>query len=309
MDILLSVLYWYGIISLISFALILLFPIGDIISIAIGLNKFSRKEFKENHKRLSYFVIPILNVVGWLQWLYINIVTALVGKTYILAVPMWLITYKTKRWARNRVYNYFLQNGLQLKRLEERKPELINGRYLLKTTHKTEYPTGYIRYNKVNAITYIVASFLWLWQDDDNSFDVASSSYSADIYRGVYCSWIPFFIRKHCRTRYNIEDEGGVDPDNYVCRRQGKYFDVGDIYEDEFTWVNGVLWQVRNGFYNANYFYQEIRPGGWNDVYWLVEFKLFNKTIKWHFGFMRNTINPGHLGRNVFFGEDIHRIK
>lgn len=308
MEILLNVLHYYGIFFLFCLGLTLLFPIFDVFSVKSGLSNFNRLEFGIKYPRLSVVILPILSFFAWIQFTIIVLNKVLSGKTVIVSLPMILITYKAKRWARNKVYNYFLQNELTLKRLNSRVPVLAGNKYFLTKSKMTEYDTmGYIYYNKVGSLTYILASFIWLWHDDDNSYDMTSGLYAYEVYRGKYWGWLPMSIRKHCRTRDNVEEEGGVDPDNYICRKKGKYFDVGDMYNNEFTLVAGILWNIRNGMYNANYYYEEIVPDSWNDIYKVFKFKIKNKEYVWHFGFMRNTHNPEHMGRAVWFTEDIDR--
>lgn len=308
MDILINILYYYGVFLILSLLFTLLFPIFDVISVKSGLSKFNRLEYSVKHPKLSVVVLPILSFMAWIQYIAIVLNKLISGKTVIVSLPMMLITYKGKRWARNRVYNYFLDNGLTLKRLNARDPILVGRRYMLTKGRQTEYGvTGYIEYNRVSSLEYILASFIWLWHDDDNSFDMTSSSYAYEVYKGIYWNWVPMFIRKHCRTRENIIEEGGVDPDRYICRKKGKYFDIGDIYENEFTLVAGIFWNIRNGMYNANYYYEEVLPDSWNDIYKVFKFRLFGKDIVWHFGYMRYTYNPEHIGRAVWFNEDLTR--
>lgn len=310
MEFLYNVLYYYAWLFAISMVFTIMFPIFDVISVKIGLQKFRREEYKQNHKYLKFLVLPLLSFIAWIQWFLVMVNKLITGKTVIVSLPMMFLTYKFKRRARNIVYNFILKNGMQLKRLEERKPVYAQGKYILTNGRQTEYnEVGYIVSKDVSALKYIVANFLWVWHDDDNSFDMTSGGFSYKVYIGKHWGWLPFAIRKYCRTRDNVSDESGIDPYNYICKKRGKYFDVGDIYEDEFVIISGILWNIRNGMYNANYFYEEIRPGGWNDVYFKCKFKIFKYDIHWHFGYMRNTIDPGHLGRSVIFIEDIDRIK
>ena len=108
-------------------------------------------------KYLRYILILVLNLVG-----------------KVIGVPMFYLLLPFRAYARNRVYNYVLQNNVYLKRLEEREYKLSGFGYAItKASHKKFRLNGlgFIEYKKVSFLEYCLALFIWVWFDDDSNYD------------------------------------------------------------------------------------------------------------------------------------------
>ncbi len=191
---------------------------------------------------------------------------------YWIALPF-------RAYARNRVYNYVLQNDLHLPRLSERKPQLSKWhddilRYFLSDIHKVQERNditirGYIKYRKVSWIEFQFCFwFIWGWVDDDSNHDTMSGGY---IKGKIY----------------------------------GNTFDLGDVrgLYPEFELKESWAWVVRNTAYNFNYYFEEIAEKSKYNFYHRFTTKWFD----WHFGFIPYS-NSERQGRMVWFSEDIDRI-
>lgn len=182
------------------------------------------------------------------------------------------IVFKFRSYARNRVYNYVLENNIYLKRLAERSPSLFgtkgfNAKYTLKDVHNVRVQ-GYIRYRKVSWIEYQFCFWIiWGWVDDDSNHDTMSGGYR----------------------------EGMVF---------GNSFDLGDVRGQypEFKLKESWDWLVRNTAYNFNYMLEECLPTSKNFFYKRITNRLFD----WHFGYLPS---GSRAGRMVWFTEDIDKIR
>lgn len=67
----------------------------------------------------------------------LNILLKLLGK--IIGVPIFYLVLPFRVYARNRVYNYVLQNDIYLPRLLERQYELKSDRYIPKVKSKKNF--------------------------------------------------------------------------------------------------------------------------------------------------------------------------
>jgi len=204
---------------------------------------------------------------------YIKIlIDKLKGK--IVGVPMFYLVKRYRGYARNRVYNYVLQNNIYLPRLLERDWKLdkekgkyfphnqVNKKFMLKDK-------AYIKYKKVSYLEYIWARWLWKWCDDDSNYDTYD----------------------------------GIETEETKEKSFGTSWDLGDLRNDypledkEKTWN----WITRNTYYNANYMFEEIRENDTNNFY-----VIFPK-LGWHFGFIPYT-NSQRKGRMVYFSEDYTKV-
>ena len=200
------------------------------------------------------------------------LVLKLVGK--IIGVPMFYLLLPFRAYARNRVYNYVLQNDIYLPRLIERK-------WTLDTETMCYYPMNkskkafmlknmaYIKYNKVSKLEYFFAFNLWKWFDDDSNYDT----------------------------------HDGIETNETIDKPFGNAFDLGDL-RAEYPIVDGMKtfkWICRNSYYNANYMLEEIRENDKNFFY----IKLPKLGI--HFGYIPYS-NSTRKGRMVWFREDLDKI-
>ena len=201
----------------------------------------------------------------YLRYLLI-LVIKLVGK--IIGVPIFYILLPFRAYARNRVYNYVLQNNIYLKRLEDKNYVLENGVYYPLNLSKKDYKLrdkGYIKYKKVSKIEYFLALFIWVWFDDDSNYDT----------------------------------HDGTETEETILKPFGNTWDLGDL-RGEYPIIDGMKtfkWICRNTFYNFGYMFEEIREHNKYNFY--IQFP----KIGWHFGFIPYS-NSVRKGRCVYFSED-----
>ena len=200
------------------------------------------------------------------------LVLKLVGK--IIGVPMFYLLLPFRAYARNRVYNYVLQNNVYLKRLEERAYKLDNGVYYPTNISKKSFKLkndGYIKYKKVSFLEYCLALFIWVWFDDDSNYDTHDGNESIET----------------------------------LDKPFGNTFDLGDL-RAEYPIVDGMKtfkWICRNTFYNANYMFEEIREDDKNFFFKVI--KIFGFTTIWGYIPYENSTRKGRL---VFWQEDLDKI-
>ena len=208
-------------------------------------------------KYLRYILILVLNLVG-----------------KVVGVPMFYLLLPFRAYARNRVYNYVLQNNVYLKRLEERDYKLDNGVYYPTIISKKSFKLkndGYIKYKKVSFLEYCLALFIWVWFDDDSNYDTHDGSESLET----------------------------------LDKPFGNTFDLGDL-RGQYPIVDGMKtfkWICRNIFYNANYMFEEIRENDKNNFFKVI--KIFGFTTIWGYIPYENSTRKGRL---VFWQEDLDKI-
>lgn len=209
----------------------------------------------------------------YLRYLLI-LVIKLVGK--IIGVPIFYILLPFRAYARNRVYNYVLQNDIYLPRLLERKWTLDNETMCYHPMNKSKKAfmlksRAYIKYKKVSKLEYYLALFVWIWFDDDSNYDT----------------------------------HDGTPIEETLKKPFGNTWDLGDL-RGKYPIVDmkkTFFWICRNTFYNANYLFEEIRENDKNFFYF--QLKIFG--IRTHWGFIPYE-NSTRKGRLVFGTEDIDKI-
>ena len=200
------------------------------------------------------------------------LVLKLVGK--IIGVPMFYLLLPFRAYARNRVYNYVLQNNVYLKRLEEREYKLSGFGYAItKASHKKFRLNGlgFIEYKKVSFLEYCLALFIWVWFDDDSNYDT----------------------------------HDGIETNETLDKPFGNTFDLGDL-RAEYPIVDGMKtfkWICRNTFYNFVYMFEEIRENDKNNFFKVI--KIFGFTTIWGFIPYANSTRKGRL---VYLREDLDKI-
>jgi hypothetical protein len=139
----------------------------------------------------------------------------------------WFVVW-FRGYARNTVYNYILQNGIKLKRLEERNPK------------------PFIKYRKVSKLEYYLVVFLiWGWVDDDSNCDTFSYGHNLTYITGK--RYIPEIFRRMLKRA------------NFKANKMNSYFDVGDNIEPSFDILSCIIWNGRNTAYNFSYLFEQIR--------------------------------------------------
>ena len=200
------------------------------------------------------------------------LVLKLVGK--VVGVPMFYLLLPFRAYARNRVYNYVLQNNVYLKRLEKRDYKLDNGVYYPTNISKKSFKLkkdGYIKYKKVSFLEYCLALFIWVWFDDDSNYDTHDGNESLET----------------------------------LDKPFGNTFDLGDL-RGQYPIVDmkkTFYWICRNSFYNFNYMFEEIREDSKNNFFKVI--KIFGFTTIWGYIPYANSTRKGRL---VYFREDLDKI-
>ena len=200
------------------------------------------------------------------------LVFKLVGK--VIGVPIFYLLLYFRAYARNRVYNYMLQNNIYLKRLEDRAYKLDNGVYYPTNISKKNFKLkndGYIKYKKVSFLEYCLALFIWVWFDDDSNYDT----------------------------------HDGVVSEETIIKPFGNAFDLGDL-RAEYPIINGMKtfkWVLRNSYYNANYMLEEIREDSKYNFFKVI--KIFGFTTIWGYIPYSNSTRKGRL---CWFREDYDKI-
>ena len=166
--------------------------------------------------------------------------------TYLPAPYMQILTAPFRKWSRSVWYNYVLQNGKYMKRLDERGYTRVSYGWL--SLH------GFVKRRKINKLTVAIAFFLWMWQDDDSNEDTTDIGYvntisiGADGYRtgGVDRSkGLLNFLYGKLLPKYG--------PDDVTF---GNTFDMGDrrVYYPYFNFWSTWVWARRNRAMNMKYY-------------------------------------------------------
>ena len=197
----------------------------------------------------------------------------LIGK--IIGVPIFYLLLPFRGYARNRIYNYVLQNNVHLPRLFERDWQLDDETKCY-YPHNKSYKNfslkdkAYIKYKKISKLEYYFALSIWVWFDDDSNFDTHDGKTTEET------------ILKPFGTTWDLGDLRSVYP-------------IVD-FKKTFYWI------VRNTFYNFGYMFEEIAEDNPNNFY--VSFWIFGTYI--HFGYIPYS-NSERQGRAVYFFEDTDR--
>lgn len=195
-------------------------------------------------KYLEYIAILLWTIIRkplGLVWIYV-------------AIPF-------RKYARNTVYNYVLQNGIYLPRLLERPMEVHADYWMILPYHRTD--GGYIKKRKVSWIEYkLVYWLIWGWLDDDSNEDTYAWKHTQKL-RGEW-EWF-------------AKATEGLEQPYY-----GNSFDLGDKRAEypAYNFWTTTAWTWRNTAYNFRYMQWEKKAGDPN--IWLWEAPVFN----WKFGWL-----------------------
>lgn len=225
---------------------------------------------------------------------YLNYISILLDKLFGKGsgVPLFYLLKDKRGYARNRVYNYVLQNNIYLPRLLEMNWTLKDGLYTPQNKSDKKFTLkdkAYLVYNKVSWLEYQYAKFIWKYFDDDSNYDT----------------------------------HDGIPEDETKDIPFGRAFDLGDLRKDypvfdkDKTWY----WITRNSYYNANYLNEEIREDDKNNFYYFTKKEHWTPTLEkwnnipyikfykshWHFGYIPYE-NSERKGRLIYFTEDINRV-
>jgi len=156
----------------------------------------------------------------------------------------WVIVW-FRKYARNVVYNYKLQNNLWLKRLKERPIVDEVSHYRIQPFHGAD--GGYITKRGVSKMEYLFTYwFIWGWLDDDSNYDTCDLGFIEKVLTGEHPK--PLTVKlfgKYLRGSVQKMKSG----------LYGNTFDIGDTRSKDpmlFFWASW-LWLVRNTAYNFKY--------------------------------------------------------
>lgn len=168
-----------------------------------------------------------------LQYLFLGI-AKFIGPIWFFILPVHF-----RKYARNVVYNYVLQNNKRdrLKRLWERNP--TQDEYGWRLRH------GVTTYRDVGAIEFwLVFVFLYLWLDDDSVSDTYDDGHcrtfmpggerESTVYAWLFGRWLDV----------PMEDDS-------------KAFDYGDDITPRFKFIPALIWQLRNTSMNFKYYFMD----------------------------------------------------
>ena len=171
--------------------------------------------------------------------------------------PLVFIAIPFRKYLRNTVYNYHLNNDIKLKRLYERNPVLtrcqiaINHKCWILDGGSHSSCRGIVERNPITRIEYLFALSLWLFLDDDCNEDTYDKGFNETIINGERKKWMPEFIKSKLRK--------AVDRANMMHVR-GNSFDLGDTRADYplYEFWSVLLWSLRNPAYNFNYKFNQM---------------------------------------------------
>jgi len=201
---------------------------------------------------------------------YISLVLFTIFRKVFGLVWYWFIV-PFRAYARKVVYNYVLENGINLKRLMERNPIEYEYFYYL--------DNGFINKRKVSKIEYyFVVFFIYGWLDDDSSCDTFCDGHNQTYINGE--RYIPEIFRQML-LKANIKSN------------IGKSFDLGTITKPSFDFLSCLIWNGRNTAYNFSYLFEQISDES------LVFYKEF---MGLKFGWEEDTIVNGVKYYKMIFG-------
>lgn len=164
--------------------------------------------------------IEYLLILAW------HVLSKVIGYIWLfVAVPF-------RRYARNVVYNYVLDNGIYLKRLKERPITRRPAYFHIAPYHGAN--GGYVKRRKVSKLEYtLVYWFIWGFLDDDANDDTFDIGRVEEL-RKESKIWA-FFLRGAKRNQY------------------GNSFDLGDARQPNFHFFASMFWNNRNTAQNFLY--------------------------------------------------------
>lgn len=214
----------------------------------------------------------------------------------IIGVPMFFVAVWFRGYARNVVYAYKLQNGLWLKRLNEKVvpgQDGSQGYYLLDGGRTRE---GYVRTSRViSKLEYLLVYwFIWGWLDDDSNYDTCDLGFTKSIISGERTD---HWANKYFSNRLKKEAL-------YLFGNRslfGNTFELGDVRNVAAiplhkTFLSTLLWVMRNSAYNFKYDQYETTDTD-------KVFCFTNKRGK-HFGWVKEGVVDGKQNYSLRFWEE-----
>jgi len=173
-----------------------------------------------------------------------------------LIFPLIYLVIPLRKYIRNVIYNYHLNNGIILKRLWERNPSLnYDGTKWLLNGGTHSSITGTVQKRDVSKLLYWFILPMWLLLDDDANEDTYSSGFNETITKGERKKWMPKRIKGSLEQ--GIQDS--IDCE-LSCNIKGNSFDLGDERArcPLFNFWSVFWWTLRNPAYNFNYKFNQL---------------------------------------------------
>lgn len=186
-----------------------------------------------------------------------------------LVFPLIYIAIPFRSRLNNIVFNYHLQNGIKLKRLEERNPVRVSGGWKLGNIHSPV--DGFISNNKISKLSYYVALPFWLLLDSDANDDTFDKGFNNTIVNGERKKWMPVFINH--KLYLDVLQANS-------CNLIGNTFDLGDKRSEQplYGFWSVFWWTLRNPAYNFNYKFNQKAEGEHGGEFQIV---IFGRLIGW----------------------------
>lgn len=178
----------------------------------------------------------------YLYYIFVSLTSILLKVIGNPIFPFVWIAFSVRKWARESVYSYVLENNKTLKRLQERRPEETADGWIL---HGYEYQGGFVKRRNVSKIRYLIAMIFWVFVDDDSDVDTYCYGHNKTYINGERKA--PDFLIKEM-IKANKEAV------------QGSQFELGDRRGDNprLNFVSTFYWTGRNSAYNFNYKFLQI---------------------------------------------------
>jgi hypothetical protein len=181
----------------------------------------------------------------------------------IIGVPMFYLLSPFRKWARNRVYNYWFDNDIFVVRFREREPKLSEDGTKIELPNAVPDTTLYVQAGYFNKVTvskpvYWLAYFVWGWYDDDSTQETWCRGHNINVLKGQtdpWALWLP-------GAKKSLED-AVADTETY-----GRVFDMGDEATYSIRGWSTFIWILRNTAYNFSYA-SDIDD---ESKVWLIEF-------------------------------------
>lgn len=169
--------------------------------------------------------------------------------------------------AREVCYNYFLNNGIWVKRIQERNPMLLGDLWVLQSTRFEE--AGIFKRRDVGWLEFqFWYWFVWIWNDDDSNYDTTDLGFLEKLVLGIHYPWLGKPFRGYVKGK--LEEIKKL--------KFGNTFELGSKRNGKNSWFNPVcsgFWNLRNTAYNAKY--KQFESDEPKDLY----FEMFGKAFGW----------------------------
>lgn len=167
------------------------------------------------------------------------------GVTKIIGLFWYWFAVWFRAYSRSVVYNYVLENGIDLKRVYERKPKDVGHGWILRDIHAVGR-NGFVARRKKPVTKlhfWLVVFLLWGWVDDDSNQDTFDKGHNQRYISGDLKNTITGRMFGDLLYQANVDST------------YGNTFDLGDLraQSPNFSFPAALIWNTRNTAYNFNY--------------------------------------------------------